>query len=251
MTATMKARPRRVDAVDPGPRRRRRIRLAIFAGVALIVIAAVWLVWFSPVLEVREVRVVGMEGARAQEVLAAAAVPTGVPLARIDTAAAERAVRELPWVAAAEVRRGWPSEVVLAVQTRVAMAVLAEGAAAPGQATGPAAGATLAIDGSGAVFESSDPLPRKLPRVRAQGPALAAAMEVVTGLPDDLLNRVVIVAATTRDDIDLTLRSGDVVRWGSAQDGEAKAEVLRVLLRRKADMYDVSAPELPTTFKFS
>jgi hypothetical protein len=28
-----------------------------------------------------------------------------------------------------------------------------------------------------------------------------------------------------------------------------KAQVLRALLRRKADIYDVTAPELPTTFK--
>jgi cell division protein FtsQ len=72
---------------------------------------------------------------------------------------------------------------------------------------------------------------------------------VLQSLPPDLRDRVVSLSATTRDDVDLILRSGDEVRWGSADQAEMKAEVLRVLLKRKADMYDVSAPELPTTFR--
>ena len=99
------------------------------------------------------------------------------------------------------------------------------------------------------MFPITGEVPRRLPKVRAEGGALAAATSVVNGLPADLLKRVVSVSATTLDDIDLHLRSGDVVRWGSALDSETKAEVLQALLRRKADLYDVSAPELPTTFK--
>ena len=56
-------------------------------------------------------------------------------------------------------------------------------------------------------------------------------------------------AATGHDDIELTLRSGDRVRWGSADQPEVKAQVLRALMNRKADVYDVAAPELPTTFR--
>jgi cell division protein FtsQ len=37
------------------------------------------------------------------------------------------------------------------------------------------------------------------------------------------------------------------VRWGSAEDSARKAEVLTVLLRVPAAVYDVSVPELPTT----
>ena len=43
------------------------------------------------------------------------------------------------------------------------------------------------------------------------------------------------------------------IRHGAGMDDRVdlsrEAEVLRALLKRKADMYDVSAPELPTTFK--
>jgi cell division protein FtsQ len=216
--------------------RRRLVRTGLLLLVAAITGAVIWLVWFSSVLSVREVRATGVEDPRAAEVLAAAAVPTGVPLARVDSAAAEQRVRDLPWVRTVEVRRGWPSEVVVAVSTREPVAVL--GSDPRG----------TAIDSEGVVFAATD-LPKGLPRVTADGPALRQAVRVLTGLPEDLARRVVGVAATTRDDIDLTLRSGDIVRWGSAEQGENKAEVLRALLKRKADLYDVSAPELPTTFK--
>jgi cell division protein FtsQ len=234
MTAPPIERPAEVDL--GGPRRHRR-RRALIAALALLVVAAlVWVVWFSPLLQVRQTRVVGAEGMRAEEVLAAAAVPVGVPLARIDAGAAEARVRDLAWVSAVEVRRGWPSEVVVAVQVREPVAVLAGDPRRSG------------ISADGVVFEATD-LPKGLPRITAEGPALAAAVSVLTGLPEDLRRRVEAIAATTRDDIDLTLRSGDLVRWGSAEQGDMKAEVLRVLLTRRADLYDVSAPELPTTFR--
>jgi cell division protein FtsQ len=35
--------------------------------------------------------------------------------------------------------------------------------------------------------------------------------------------------------------------WGSAEASERKAEVLTALMRLRAKVYDVSAPEAPTT----
>ncbi|MDA2987053.1 MAG: FtsQ-type POTRA domain-containing protein [Actinomycetota bacterium] len=97
---------RRPQFTDPRPTRRRRQRWAIALGIVVIVATTVWIVWFSSLLDVRDVRVLGAEGARADEVSTVASIPLGVPLARLDTAEAERALRQLPWVAAAEVRRG-------------------------------------------------------------------------------------------------------------------------------------------------
>lgn len=244
-----------VPAVDPqapvvlgrtvgGPARRRRRLLRLLALVLLagLVVAGVWAVWFSALLSVREVRAVGVEGGRAETVLAAAAVPTGVPLARVDAARAEQAVLALDWVSDAEVRRGWPSEVVIAVTAREPVAVLT------GEGADPAAG-RRAVDAEGVVFQTTAAESRGLPRVDAEGVALAEAMAVLAALPPDLAKRVVSAAAGTRDDVELTLRSGDLVRWGSADQAAFKAEVLRALMTRKADVYDVSAPELPTTFR--
>ena len=48
----------------------------------------------------------------------------------------------------------------------------------------------------------------------------------------------------------LDLRGGAVVRWGSAEEPAAKAQVLQLLRAQVADAdgYDVSAPEAPATW---
>ena len=48
------------------------------------------------------------------------------------------------------------------------------------------------------------------------------------------------------DTISLVLRNGRTILWGSAEDSANKAEVLDVLLDRKAQVYDVSVPGQPT-----
>lgn len=206
--------------------------------VAVPVVGAIaWLVFFSSVLAVENVRVVGIEGPPADEVIAAAAIPVGTPLVRVDTAQAQAGVLSLPWAASVEVRRGWPNEVVLAVTVRVPIAILA--------------GSTSAVDASGKTFDPVGVRPASLPSVSAQGVGLEASTAVLAGLPADIAARVVSVSATTRDDVGLVLKSGAVVRWGSAEQPDFKAEVLRALLRHKREVYDVTAPELPTTFRGS
>jgi cell division protein FtsQ len=229
-------------AVAPAPvlaprRRRRWLRIALVLLAVALVGVAVWAVWFSTLLAAAQVRVAGVDGARADAVLAAAAVPVGMPLARVDTARAERAVLGLPWVLDAEVRRGWPAEIVVAVTARTPIAAIGTGAGRSG------------VDAAGVVFPVAGPLPKGLPTVTAEGVALSESMTALASLPPDLARKVVSVSATTRDDIELTLRSGDRVRWGSSGQPELKAEVLRALMNRKADIYDVAAPELPTTFR--
>ena len=224
-----------LDFRDRSGRRRRLVRVAILVAVAVLSAAVVWVVGYSPALAAKQVRVIGVEGAAADQVRAAAAIPVGLPLARINTAQAQAAVLALPWVASAEVRRGWPSEVVIAIEPRVAIAALA--------------GTADAVDASGIAFTPLGPVDARLPRVRATGVGLVTAMAVLADLPEDLARRVVLVTATTRDNVELTLRSGALVRWGSHEQAGFKADVLRALLRDKREMYDVSAPELPTTFR--
>ena len=236
MTApTIDDRAARVVFGDRRPRRRRLVRaLLIFVG-ALVLGLAVWVVFFSSILAVSGVRVVGADGVQADQVIAAAAVPIGTPLARLDTSGAQAAVLALPWVSGVEVRRGWPNEVVLAVTVRQAIASLQ--------------GSRSAVDSTGAVFETVGALPSGLPVVSAHGAGLEAAMAVLVSLPADLAQKVVTISSTTRDDVVLNFRSGAIVRWGSADQPQFKAEVLRALLRHKRDVYDVTAPELPTTFR--
>ena len=232
---TITERPVRVDFTDRSQRRRRRLRMLLATVGLLLVAGAVWAVFFSSLLAASSVRVVGVDGVAADQVAATAAVPLGVPLARIDTAQSQAAVVALPWVESVEVRRGWPDEVVIAVVARQPIAVLAKSG--------------TAVDASGVAFEPLGTLPASLPTVTASGVGIQTAMGVLASPPPDLAGRVVSLAGTTRDDVTMTLRSGALVRWGSVDQAEFKAEVLRALLRQKRLVYDVSAPELATTFR--
>ena len=231
--------------------RRRLLVGGIVVGVSGGVAMVVWLFWFSSLLAVSSVRAVGVEGAAASAVLSAADVPIGVPLARLDAAAASLAVRQLPWVASVEVRRGWPHEVVVAAVPRAPIATLSSGesVAADGavytlpQGATPARTTTVGGDAIAPAAEAS------LPTVTANGDALIAAMGAYSSLPTDLAGRVKAITATTRDNVDLALRGGALVHWGSAEKATEKAQVLRSLLRHRADIYDVTSPELPTMWK--
>lgn len=213
------------------PRRSRRGLWAV--GLALIATAVLWLVWFSSVFAVRDVRVIGVTGSPAASVLATAAVPLGAPMAQLDADGATARILDLTWVGAVEVRRGWPNEVILAVEPRAAIAIQL--------------GTGRGVDASGIAFYSPLPLAKGLPAIDADGVGLTAAVSIWQSLPDELRGKVVGVSASTRDDVELVLKSGAKVRWGSAEQGELKAQTLAALLQRRAEFYDVSAPELPTT----
>ena len=206
------------------------IAIGVCGGVALVV----WLFWFSSLLAVSSVRAVGVEGAAASTVLSASL-----------------AVRQLPWVASVEVRRGWPHDVVVAAVPKVAIATLSSGesVAADGsvytlpQGATPVTAAPVIGDATGSAAGAS------LPTVTAKGDALVTAMGAYSSLPADLAGRVKAITATTRDNVDLALRGGALVHWGSAEKAIEKAQVLRSLLRHRADIYDVTSPELPTMWK--
>jgi cell division protein FtsQ len=103
----------------------------------------------------------------------------------------------------------------------------------------------LAVDSSGNTFESADI--NGLPRIDAEGDALIAAVEVLVSLPENLSSKITGISAVSRDNVVFTLKSGATVRWGSSEEADFKAQVLDALLTRRAEIYDVSAPELPTT----
>jgi cell division protein FtsQ len=204
----------------------------------LAVGSGIWLVWFSPVFAVKEIQVVdsagqGLSTDQVAQVRAAANIALNEPIAQLDTDTAAQSVANLPWISAVEVRRGWPNEVVVALDMRVPLARI--------KSVGPNQG----VDAQGITFESSNL--EGLPLIEATGAPLVSAVEVVASLPVNLAKKVVRIRAESIDSIELDLKSGATVRWGSSAEPEFKAAVLDALLLRRAQIYDVSAPELPTT----
>ena len=212
--------------------------LVVLALLALVV-GAVWLVFFSSTLAVTGVRVEGTRDLDPGAVRDAAAVPTGEPLARVDLDRIRSRVEAMAMVSSAEVTRQWPDQVRIEVEEREAVAVVVIG----GQVRG--------MDAEGVVFRSYAKPPPGLPTVRTSSETRRDALEeaalVVESLPGDLATRVDHVEVATIDQISLVLRDGRTVTWGSAEESDAKAEVLTELLRIKAREYDVSVPGQPRT----
>lgn len=212
--------------------------LALLLAVGLVV-GAVWLVFFSPVLAVQVVEVEGGSTLGDAEVRAVAAVPDGQPLARVDLDAVRSRVEALAVVRSAEVTRQWPDGVRITLEERVAIAVVDIG------------GRIRGMDAEGVIFRDYAQAPPSLPRVRTTGEtgpdALREPAEVVAALPEDISRRVDHVSVATVDQIELVLRDGRTVTWGSAEESEQKAAVLVRLLQQPARHYDVSVPGNATT----
>ena len=215
---------------------RRVVALLLFMG---LVVGGVWLVYFSDVLAVEQVEVQGARTLGSEQVREVAAVPAGQPLARVDLDAIRARVEALAVVRDAQVTRTWPDRVQIDVEERVAIAVVDIG----GQIRG--------MDAEGVVFREYPKPPPGLPQVRTssdtRGDALREAALVVESLPGGITSRVDHVEVGTIDQISLVLRDGRTVVWGSAEESDAKSEVLAGLLRQQARTYDVSVPGQPTT----
>ena len=205
----------------------------------------VWLVWYSAVLVAKEVQVEGMTTLRAEAVSEQADVPFGVQLVRLDTVAIETRVARMERIDEVDVRRRWPNTVLVAVKERVPVGWVVSN------------GAIRYVDRNGIDFRTVRREPDNLLEIRIETvdpltrqKALEAVARVVAFLRSearDLYAQVTYVSAETQDSVHLRLTEKRTVVWGSGEDNEEKAVVLRPLLKVDAERYDVSAPELPTT----
>jgi cell division protein FtsQ len=234
------------DPPEPAPqvtarRGRSRYKAAFFAlGAAALIAAAVWVLFGSRLLVVRSIQVTGTHLVPKSEVLAAAGIPPGLPLMRLNTGAVASRVDRITQVQSARVTRSWPDGLVIAVQERKpALAV-------------PVPGGFDLIDPSGVVVQQVSKQPRRLPQFIPVGPlagnpGVRAAASVLRELPRAIARRVTSVTVPTLDAVTLHLPGGVTVDWGSPGLAAQKARVLAILMRTHAHSYDVSAPDSATT----
>ena len=217
-------------------RRHRRQRIIKSSIGLLLLLVALWFVFFSPYLVVKKIEVTGDFYASNQSVLTAASIELNQPLALIDSDGVTRRVLNLSEIINVEIRRVWPDKVIIAVTERTPIAVAVAGT-----------GWTL-VDASGVRFGSLTVKPAKL--LVVSGPNNIARKEaaLIAGqLPQWLTQRVTAIRGYSRDDVRLTLENADVIRWGSSENFKSKIAVIEVLLDLEARIYDVSAPSMPVT----
>lgn len=225
-----RARQRRLRAVLPW---------AVGAGVALVVVLLVWMVYGTAVLGVRAVRVEGTNVLTPLEVQQAAAVPTLEPLARVDLGAVRNRVQSLAPVDRAVVSRGWPSTLVIRVVERTPVAAV------------PAGTEFQLIDRDGVAYRVVEEKPAGLPVAKLASPGMGdlntrAALTVLAALTPDLRAQLVSISVDAPARIRLALRGGRTVVWGDDTASTTKAQVATALLRQKGNTIDVSAPDVVT-----
>ncbi|MEV7007686.1 FtsQ-type POTRA domain-containing protein [Streptosporangium sp. NPDC051022] len=206
------------------------------AGVVGI---AAWLVFFSSVLGVREIRVAGNLAVPAEQIRQAAGVADGKPLATVDVAEVEGRIQRIRQVESVTVSRGWPGTLVVEITEREPVAVI------------PAGGRFAVVDRHGVVTEVAAVAPPTLPVLRVDhpqsgDPAALAALAVIGALPQGLAPKVAEVLAPSPETVSLRLKDGREVVWGGSDRPADKARILTTLLKRPADSYDVSSPDVVT-----
>jgi len=231
--------------------RSKRRRLWIGLAATVSVAAVVWLMLWSPLLSVREVKVAGAVHTPESAVLEAAALEgTGQNLLRLSTGEVAARIAVLPWVASVDVDRMLPGTVKVRIVERTPAMVLSLGAA------------RWTIDAEGHVLEPGA-VEKGLPALagvevgrvaagmRLQTEESLAALEVFRSLAPALRTKVAAIFAPTIERITFSLADGTVVRFGAAEDIQAKNRVLKALLERlkregrKVAYVDVRVPTSP------
>ena len=210
-----------------------------------VFLAGTWRVHHSALLDVDRVDVAGAVQVPVAEARRAAGIDRGDPLLGADLTGARRRLEALPWVRRATVSRELPNRLRIRLTERRAVAYAAR----------PAGGFAL-VDATGRVLADGPDRPEGLPEVVGAGapPAPAGwlrparpALRAVLALADPLRRQV---SAAAVDGRSVTLQvAGREVRFGPAEDLEAKASALAALLEhlggRPVEYLDVRVPSAP------
>ena len=240
--------PRPDDGRPAGDARRRRPRSArgrspwrtAFAALAAagLLGGVAWALLGSRLLVVRSVVVTGTHLVPAAQVRAAAAIPPGEPMIRVDTGAAARRVQAITQVQSAQVSRSWPDRIVVTVRERTPFLAVA----VPG-------GGYRLIDASGVVVRSAPGtagLPVYWPAAGSGplrgSPSVAAVAAVLRELPGPAARLVAVASASSPQNVTVVLSDGITIVWGDTSRAAAKAKELTALLGTHAHYCDVSAP---------
>lgn len=224
--------------------RRRRLAAALAALLLLVGLGLTGrvLLYDAGLADVEDVQVTGLSTVPQADVLAAAAVVPGGPLADVDTGGIAARVVQLPAVASVQVGRGWPHTVTVEVTERVPVAT----------ATG--TGGVALVDRLGVLYPGTPPpgLPRlTFGAVGPDDPSTRAALASLQALPDPVRAQVLTIDVTVAGvgvpgQVAFGLTDARQIRWGTPERSAEKAAVLTPLLTQDGHVYDVTSPDLPT-----
>jgi cell division protein FtsQ len=146
---------------------RRRLHILLLISAAAGVVALAVGALYSPLLNVRHIRVIAPASVSRAEVLSIAGLSHPRPLTEIDTRAVAARLNAVPRLGGARVRKSWPTTLLVSVLARFPVAVVARGTppGAPPSTGGPP---WATVDATGRVLANVNAAPG-LPMLEGAG----------------------------------------------------------------------------------
>lgn len=222
--------------------RRRRRNLLIAGGVVVALALAVAVAVFTPLMDVRTVRVVGASKETEPEIAQSLSAIKGRPLALVGDDDVRASLADFPSVQRYSIELLPPHTVKVTIEERVAVLSIKEGKK---YTSYDAAGVPL---GTASKREKGVPLAKSTVR-QVGSKVFASAASVVREMSPKLRKKLEAVSATSVDDIRLKLKSGVTVFWGGEADSDKKSLELLTILKslgdRQVTKIDVSSVDAP------
>ena len=213
--------------------------LGSFVALILLVLATL----VTPMLAVQDIKLTGLTKVSQKQVLAAVKSNIGKPLALVSQTQIAEELAPFKLIESFSIISELPHTLHIAISERQPIAIV------------DVTGAGMLFDPAGVnlgAASSSDTYPRVLiagdPKTDT---SYSEAIDVLLALPANLLARVAIIDANSKDDVRLQLRgySSQLIVWGDASQSTLKSKVLAALIANQKITdrvtYDVSSPSAP------
>lgn len=200
-------------------------RAAVIAGAAIAIGAGALFVSRSSLMDARRVEVTGADHVHRAEIVATAGVSNDTNVLWFDEGAVERRLEAEPWIANADVSASFPLTIEIAVTERTPVARMGTG-------TG------LLIAGDGTALSGTAAEDRALPTIdlgtvttaEGQAPSPVGAARALGAMPTALRRQVTRVRVLLDGTLELRLKGGTTVRFGTPDETTRKVEAIRRVL---------------------
>jgi cell division protein FtsQ len=211
---------------------RRRLRIvllvSVITGVAALAVGAL----YSPLLNVRHIRVTAPASLSRAEVLSIAGLSHPRPLIEVDTRAVAARLNAVPRLGGARVQRSWPTTLLISVMARAPVALVARGTppGAPPSTGGPP---WATVDATGRVLAyvnaaSGLPVLEGVGQVPGPGGWLAGAPGPAVIPPTGAGNRSLVDLGAAVDSSTIPTGTAAALGLAAALPASLRAEVLSV-----------------------
>lgn len=213
--------------------------LSSLVALILLVLATI----FTPLLAVENIKITGLQKIDEKKVAAAVKSQIGIPLALVTQQSVADQLSRFTLIESFSLVSELPHTLHIAISERQPICIVDVG------------GVSYLYDPAGVRLGQAsykDTYPRVLIKGEPKGSSsYSEAIDVLLALPANLLPRISVIDAKSKDDVTMQLRgyAGQKIIWGDASQSALKSKVLAALIvnQKPTDRvtFDVSSPTAP------